>query len=153
MHRIFVDADACPVKDEVYRVARRCGLEVTLVSNSWMRVPRLDWLELVVVGDGVDEADDWIVEKAGTGDIVVTADILLASRSLKCGARAVSPRGRVFTEESIGDAVAITELKAELREFGEMTGGPPPFGKRDRSQFLQSLDAVVQSVRRDASSG
>lgn len=148
MLHIFVDADACPVKQEVYRVAGRYGLEVTLVANSWMRTPDEGWISLEVVGDGFDAADDWIVEKVQTGDIVVTADIPLASRCLKNGACVIGSTGKPFTEENIGQAVATRDLLEELRGAGEHTGGPPPLTKRDRSRFLQKLDEVIQSIRR-----
>jgi uncharacterized protein len=148
MH-IYVDADACPVKQEVYRVARRCGLNVTLVANAWMRVPKESWLALEMVGDKFDAADDWIVEQVKPCDIVVTADILLASRCLEKGARAIGPSGKPFTEDNIGQAVATRNLLAELRGAGEITGGPPPLRKRDRSRFLQQLDNVIQTIRRE----
>jgi uncharacterized protein YaiI (UPF0178 family) len=146
--RIFVDADACPVKEEVYRVAQRYGIDVKLVSNSWLRTPREDWLELVIVDGELDAADAWIVEHVSEDDIVVTADIPLASDCLKRGARVLGPRGRPFTEDSIGGALATRELLSQLRDMGEMTGGPPPFHKRDRSQFLQALDQMIQAARR-----
>jgi uncharacterized protein YaiI (UPF0178 family) len=145
---IYVDADGCPVKEEVFRVARRYELRVVLVANSWMRVPRDGRVEMVIVGDKLDEADDWIAEHADAGDIVISADIPLAARCLEKGARVLGPRGRVFTEESIGDALAIRDLSAHLREAGTMTGGPPPLGKKDRSKFLQRLDEIVQAIRR-----
>jgi uncharacterized protein YaiI (UPF0178 family) len=145
---IFVDADACPVKKEVYRVAGRFRLEVTLVTNSWMRVPDEPWIELEVVKDGFDAADDWIVEHVQTDDIVVTADILLASRCIKKGARVIGPTGKPFTEDNIGMAVASRDLMSELRSAGEITGGPPPLTKRDRARFLEQLDNVIQSIRR-----
>ncbi len=148
MLEIFVDADGCPVKQEVYGVAKRYGLKVTLVSNSWMRTPRADWLTLVVVEGQFDAVDDWIVEHAGENDIVISADIPLASRCLKKGARVLSPTGRMFTEDNIGEALASRELLSHLRELGTMTGGPAPFENRDRSRFLQRLDAAIQSVRR-----
>ena len=148
MLHIFVDADACPVKKEVYRVANRYRLDVTLVANAWMRIPNEPWISLEVVTDGFDAADDWIVEHVQLHDIVVTADILLASRCVKKGARAIGPSGKPFTEENIGDAVATRDLLSELRGAGEMTGGPPPLQKRDRSRFLQKLDEVIQSIRR-----
>ena len=148
MTHIYVDADACPVKQEVYRVARRYGLEVTLVANSWMRVPDEPWLVLEVVGDGFDAADDWIFEQVGPADVVVTADVPLASRCLKAGARVIGPTGRPFTDDNIGQAVATRDLLAGIRGAGEMTGGPPPITKRDRSRFLQQLDEVIQSIRR-----
>ena len=145
---IFVDADACPVKDEVYRVAQRYGIAVKLVSNSWLRTPREDWLELVIVDGELDAADAWIVEHVSMNDIVVTADIPLAAECLKKGARVLGPLGRPLTEESIGGALATRELMSQLRDMGEVTGGPPPFEKRDRSQFLQALDQMIQAVRR-----
>lgn len=148
MLHIFVDADACPVKQEVYRVAGRYGLEVTLVANSWMRVPPESWIALEVVGKGLDAADDWIAEQVQLHDVVVTADIPLASRCLKGGARVISHIGKRFTEDNIGQSVAIRDLLAELREAGAMTGGPPPLKKRDRSRFLQQLDEVIQAIRR-----
>jgi uncharacterized protein YaiI (UPF0178 family) len=145
---IFVDADACPVKSEVYRVAQRYGLEVTLVSNSWMRVPDESWLALEVVDSGFDAADDWIVDHVEPDDIVITADIPLAARCLKEGALAIGTTGKPFTDNNIGQAVATRDLLAELRGAGEITGGPPPITKRDRSFFLQKLDESIQSVRR-----
>lgn len=148
MLHIFVDADACPVKAEVYRVASRYQLEVTLVANSSMRVPGEPRITLVVVKGGFDAADDWIAEHAQLEDIVVTADIPLASRCLKQGARVLGPTGKVFTERNIGQVVATRDLLTELRGAGEITGGPPRFAERDRSRFLQELDGAVQSIRR-----
>ena len=148
MLHIYVDADACPVKPEVYRVAKRYGLQVTLVANSWMRVPDERSITLEVVTDDFDAADDWIVERVQPHDIVVTADILLAHRCLKEGSRVIGPTGKPFTEDNIGEAVATRELLAELRVGGEITGGPAPIQKRDRSLFLQQLDEVIQSIRR-----
>jgi uncharacterized protein YaiI (UPF0178 family) len=145
---IFVDADACPVKREVYRVASRYCLDVTLVANSWMRVPNEQWIELKVVDDGIDAADDWIVSHVQPHDIVVTADIPLASRCLKKGAHVIGTTGKLFTENNIGGAVATRDLLSELRGAGEITGGPPPLKKQDRSRFLQQLDEVIQSIRR-----
>jgi uncharacterized protein YaiI (UPF0178 family) len=145
---IFIDADACPVKKEVYRVASRYSLNVTLVSNSWMRVPNERWIALEVVEDGLDVADDWIVEHVQPYDIVVTADIPLASRCLKEGARVIGTTGKPFTEDNIGQVVATRDLLSELREAGEITGGPPPLKKHDRSRFLHQLDEVIQSIRR-----
>jgi uncharacterized protein YaiI (UPF0178 family) len=145
---IFIDADACPVKPEVYRVASRYNLDVTLVANSWMRVPNEAEITLEVVEDGFDVADDWIVEHVQPLDIVVTADIPLASRCLKEGARVIGPTGKPFTENNIGQAVATRDLLSELRSAGEITGGPPPIKKSDRSRFLQQLDEVIQSIRR-----
>jgi len=146
---IFVDADACPVKQEVYRVASRFRLDVTLVTNSWMRVPNERWIALEVVEDGLDAADDWIVEHVQPHDIVVTADIPLANRCVKEGARVIGPTGKPFTEDNIGQAIATRDLLSELRDAGEITGGPPPLKKHDRSRFLQQLDEVIQSIRRE----
>ena len=145
---IFVDADACPVKQEVYRVASRFRLDVTLVANSWMRVPNERWIALEVVEDGFDAADDWIVEQVQPHDIVVTADIPLASRCLKKHACVIGPSGKPFTEDNIGQSVATRGLLSELRDAGEITGGPPPLKKRDRSRFLQQLDEMIQSIHR-----
>lgn len=153
--RILIDADACPVKDETYRVAARYGIPVKVVANQWLRVPDAGDVELVLVekSRALDVADDWIAERAGAGDIVITADVPLASRCVKAGALALSPRGREFTPESVGDALATRDLLADLREGGEFTGGPPPFSKRDRSEFLQRLDALVHVVRRQHPAG
>ncbi len=148
MHAIFIDADGCPVKEEVYRVAGRHGLRVTVVSNSRMRVPEADWIESVVVSGSFDAADDWIVEHAAVSDIVVTTDIPLADRTLKKGARVITPTGRLYTEETIGEALAGRELMSYLREMGTVTGGPPPFAARDRSRFLHELDQLIKSVIR-----
>ena len=148
MLHIFIDADACPVKQEVYRVASRCGLDVTLVANSRMRIPNEPWIALEVVANGLDAADDWIVERVQPHDIVVTADIPLASRCLKKGACVIGTTGKPFTEDNIGQSVATRDLLSELREVGEVTGGPPPLKKRDRSRFLQQLDEIIQSIRR-----
>jgi len=145
---IFVDADACPVKQEVYRVAGRYDLDVTLVANSWMRVPNEKWIVLEVVAAGFDAADDWIVAHVQPGDIVVTADIGLASRCVKQGASVIGPTGKPFTEDNIGQAVATRDLLSELRASGELTGGPAPLKKNDRSRFLQKLDQAIQSIRR-----
>lgn len=150
MLHIFVDADACPIKNEVYRVATRYGLEVTLVANSWMRTPDDPRIAIEVVGDGFDAADDWIAERAGPKDVVVTADILLAARCLEKGARVIGHTGIPFDAENIGAAIATRELLAELRAGGEFAGGPPPIEKRDRSRFLQRLDEEIQSIRRSA---
>jgi len=145
---IFVDADACPVKQEIFRVAKRHRLDVTLVANSWMRIPPDPSITLEVVSSAPDAADDWIVGHAGPHDIVVTADIPLASRCLKGGARAISPAGKPFTDDNIGQSVAMRDLLSELRGAGEMSGGPPPLNQRDRSLFLQRLEDAIQSVRR-----
>jgi len=145
---IYVDADACPVKQEVYRVARRYQLNVTLVANAWMRTPDDPGITLEVVEDDFDAADDWIVDHAEPDDIVVTADIPLASRCMQKGACAIGSTGRPFTDDNIGEAVATRDLLAVLRGGGEITGGPPPLTKRDRSRFLQTLDEVIQAIRR-----
>ena len=152
MLHIYIDADACPVKQEVYRVAKRYRLDVTLVANSWMRVPNEQGISLEVVGGGFDEADNWIVENLQAHDIVITADIPLASRCLRKGAAVIGPTGRPFTEDNIGLAVATRDLLSDLRGAGEITGGPPPLEKRDRSRFLQQLDEEVQSVLREQQS-
>jgi len=145
---LYIDADACPVKPEVYRVATRYHLEVTLVANSRMRIPETPGIVLQVVGGGFDEADNWIVEHAQPGDIVITADILLASRCLKNGAAVLGTSGKPFREDNIGQTVATRDLWAELRVTGEITGGPPPLTPRDRSRFLQALDEIIQGLRR-----
>ena len=144
----FVDADACPVTQEVYRVARRCDLKVTLVANAWMRIPDDDRISLTVVGAGADVADDWIADHVQPGDIVVTADIPLAARCIKKDARVIGPSGKPFSEASIGDAVAQRDLMTELRAAGIVTGGPPPLQQRDRSLFLNQLDVLIQAIRR-----
>ena len=145
---LYVDADACPVKDEVYRVGARYGLKVYVVSNSWIRTPKEPGIELVVVDAGPDIADDWIAERAASGDVVITADIPLAQRSLAAGAQAVHPTGRLFTLDNIGGALASRAVGEHLRSMGEITGGPKPFAAADRSRFLQALDAAVVKTRR-----
>jgi hypothetical protein len=147
---IYVDADACPVKEEIYRVAARYGLDVTLVAASWMRTPEDRRVRLEVVGEGIDVADDVIAERAGEGDIVVTADIPLAARCLEKGATVIGNTGWPFTAENIGAALAARSLMADLRDLGEVTGGPRPFVPRDRSRFLQRLDDAVVAIRRRA---
>ena len=146
--RVLVDADACPVKEEIYKVAFRNAVAVTVVSNSHLRVPQHDLIRRVVVGDGFDAADDWIAGEADRAAIVVTADILLADRCLKAGASVISPTGRPFTASSIGAAIATRAIMADLRAGGDQLGGPAPFGKADRSRFLSSLDEAVVRVRR-----
>jgi hypothetical protein len=151
---IYVDADACPVKAEVYRVAERhaqrgVGLKVLVVSNSPISVPRGDpMIELVVVGAGMDVADDWIAERAGRGDVVITADVPLASRAIKAGAEVVAPNGKRFTPDSIGMTLATRNLMTDLRSAGAVTGGPRPFEARDRSQFLSALDQALVRLAR-----
>ena len=145
---LYVDADACPVKDEVYRVAARYGLKVFVVSNSWIRVPADPRIEQVVVDAGPDIADDWIAERAGAGDVVITADIPLAQRSLAGGAQALHPAGRPFTPDNIGGALAGRAIGEHLRSMGEVTRGPSAFAPADRSRFLQALDAAVVKAMR-----
>jgi hypothetical protein len=146
---IYVDADACPVKEEVYRVARRYALDVTLVANAPQRIPEDERFALVVVREGMDVADDWIAKHAGEGDIVITADIPLAARCLRNGARVIGTTGRPFTEDNVGGALATREILSELRGAGEVTYGPRPFEKQDRSRFLQALDTAIQAIRRE----
>jgi uncharacterized protein YaiI (UPF0178 family) len=147
---IYVDADACPVKDEIYRVAARHGLKVFVVSNTPIMVPREPWIERVVVGDAMDAADDWIAGRVAEGDIVVTADVPLASRGVKAGAVVIAPNGKPFDDDSIGMTVATRNLLHELRSAGAVTGGPKPFGPRDRSRFLSSLDQTIVRLKRAA---
>ena len=148
MLHVYVDADACPVKNEIFKVAQRYGLQVTLVANSYMNVPRGDWLKLVVVDKGLDEADDWIVDQVTPDDIVITGDIPLAARCLDKQARVLGHKGKPFTDENVADALANRQLLAQLRDQGIMLGGPPPFEKKDRSLFLQQLDQMVQAIKR-----
>jgi len=144
---IYVDADACPVKDEAVRVAERHGLAIHFVSNAWMRLPEGPLVNRVVVSDGPDAADDWIAERIGPADIAVTADIPLAARCLKRGAQAIGPTGRPFTEAGIGMALAMRELSAHLRETGESKGFNASFTRRDRSRFLEAMEEAVQRAR------
>jgi uncharacterized protein YaiI (UPF0178 family) len=146
---VYVDADACPVKPEVCKVARRHGLTVTFVSNTRMRIPDPGISTLVVVDGRFDAADDWIVAQVSTDDVVVTGDIPLAHRCIGKGAAVIGPGGRPFTEENIGQAMAVRELMADLREAGSITGGPPPFQKKDRSRFLHGLDQMIQAIIRE----
>ncbi|MFN3512280.1 MAG: YaiI/YqxD family protein [Phenylobacterium sp.] len=146
--KIYVDADACPVKDEVYRVAMRYGLKVFVVANSVMSVPQTPLVERVIVDAGPDAADDWIAERVAPGDVAITADIPLADRVLKAGAQALAPTGKPFTRDSIGMALAQRSILEQLRSTGEALGGPKPFDRNDRSRFLQALDAAIQRVRR-----
>ncbi len=145
---IYIDADACPVKDETYRVAARHRLKVFLVANSWISVPHDADVERVVVSAGPDVADDWIVERVEEGDLVITADVPLAARVVAKGAEAIGPTGKPFTAASIGMQLATRNLMADLREAGEITRGPRPFSPRDRSEFLQSLERAVQRLKR-----
>jgi uncharacterized protein len=148
MTDLYIDADACPVKDEVYRVADRYGLKVFVVSNSWIRTPASPRIVQVVVDAGPDVADDWIAERAGPADVVITADIPLAQRSLAAGAQVVHPTGRLFTIDNIGAALASRAIGEHLRSVGEITGGPKPFAAADKSKFLQALDNAVVKARR-----
>ena len=145
---IYIDADGCPVKEEIYKIARRHDLRATVVSNKPIRIPMDERFKQVVVGDRIDEADDWIASHAAADDIVVTTDIPLASRCLKNGASVLNPRGGEFTEDNIGSAMANRELMSHLRDIGEMTGGPAPFQPMDRSRFLHRLDETIRGIRR-----
>ncbi len=150
---IFIDADACPVKQEIYRVAERhaqkgVALKVFVVSNSPIAVPRDEMIQRVVVGSGMDEADNWIAERAARGSVVVTADVPLASRCVKAGAEVIAPNGKAFTEASIGETLATRNLMDSLRSAGAVTGGPKPFAPRDRSAFLSSLDQALVRLKR-----
>lgn len=146
---ILVDADACPVKDEIYRVAERYAAQVRIVSNSVFRVPVNDWVKRIVVGDSFDAADDWIADHAGPNTVVVTADILLAGRCLEAGAQVLAHNGKPFDAASIGNAIATRALMEDLRAgMDGIGGGPPPFSKADRSAFLQSLDGVLVKLQR-----
>ncbi len=146
--RIYVDADACPVKDEIYKVAERHGLPVSVVAGGFIRVPQHPLIERIAAGSGMDAADDWIAERAQPGDIVITADIPLASRCVKAGAAVIAPNGKPFTEESIGMTLAVRNLMTDLRSSGEITGGPRGFTPRDRSTFLSALDSAIRRIAR-----
>jgi uncharacterized protein len=146
--RIYIDADACPVKDEVYRVAARHKLPVTVVAAGFIRVPADPMIERIAAGDGMDAADNWIAERATAGDVVITADIPLASRCVKAGAEVIAPNGRPFTEQAIGMTLAVRNLMHDLRSAGEVTRGPKPFSPRDRSTFLSALDEAIRRVQR-----
>jgi uncharacterized protein len=148
MLRIFIDADGCPVKEETYKVALRYQMKVFIVANKPIHIPLHPLFEMQVVAQGLDEADNWIAEKIEAFDICITSDIPLADRCLKKQARVLGHRGDEFTEDMIGDAMATRELMKHLRELGEMKGGPAPFEKRDRSEFLSSLDRVIQGIKR-----
>ena len=150
MLQILIDADACPVKDETYRVAGRYKVPVVVVSNSPIRIPRDPFISRKIVSDGFDAADDWIVENTGPGTIVVTADILLADRCLKLGAVVIANNGKPFTTASIGGAIAVRAIMADLRAGGDVVGGPPPFSNADRSRFLSSMDEAVGRLKRSA---
>lgn len=146
--RIYVDADACPVKDEIYRVAERHGLPVTVVAGGFIRVPQHPLINRIAAGDGMDAADDWIAERAHKGDIVITSDIPLASRCVKAGAEVLAPNGKPFSEDSIGMTLAMRNLMTDLRESGTVTGGPRSFSPRDRSAFLSALDQTIRRIQR-----
>lgn len=146
---IYIDADACPVKDEVYRVAKRYGLKVSVVANTSIRVPVDPLVVSVVVKGGLNVADDWIAERAGPDDLAITSDIPLAERCIRRGARVLGPNGRIFDESSIGAVLATRDLLDHLRGGGYVGGGPPPFAKADRSRFLAKLDDAIQSILRD----
>lgn len=148
--RILVDGDACPVKDEIYKVAWRHEVPVVIVSNSWLRVPQHPLVSRQVVSDGFDAADDWIAEQAAPDAIVITADILLADRALKAGAAVLAPTGKPFTTSSIGSAIATRAIMADLRAGGDQLGGPASFSAKDRSAFLQALDTVLVARKRRA---
>ena len=152
MIQILIDADACPVKDETYRVASRYKVPVVVVSNSPIRTPRDPLISRKVVSDGFDAADDWIVEHAARGTVVITADILLADRCIKLDAVVISPNGKPFTSASIGSAVAVRAIMADLRAGGDIVGGPKPFSATDRSRFLSSLDEAVSRLKRQLGS-
>jgi uncharacterized protein YaiI (UPF0178 family) len=146
--RIYVDADACPVKDEIYRVAIRLGVPVSIVAGKFIRIPQDPLIERIAAGDGMDAADNWIAERAGPCDIVVTSDIPLASRCVKAGVEVIAPNGKPFTEESIGMALAVRNLMTDLRSSGEITGCPEPPGPRDRSNFISTLDQTIRRIQR-----
>ena len=146
--QIFIDADACPVKDEIYKVAGRYGLKTWVVSNSFIQIPQSPLVARMIVDAGPDVADDWIAENIGPGDVAITNDIPLAERVLKAGGHAVAPNGKPFTENSIGSAIAQRALMEQLRSTGDILGGPKPFDRNDRSRFLQALDEVIQKERR-----
>ena len=146
---IYVDADACPVKPEIYRVAERHGVKVFVVSNAFLQVPQNPLIERIVVSSGFEAADDWIAERARRGAIVITADIPLASRCVKAGADVIGPTGKPFTEASVGMALATRNLMEDLRAMGEVTGGPRPFSAKDRSAFLSALDVAINRLKRE----
>lgn len=146
--RIYVDADACPVKEEIYRVAARHGLPVSVVAGQFIRVPQDPLVERIAAGSAMDAADDWIAARAGAGDIVITADVPLASRCVKSGAEVIAPNGKPFTEQSIGMTLAVRNLMTDLRSSGEITGGPKSFAARDRSAFLSALDQTIRRIQR-----
>ncbi len=150
---IYTDADACPVKEEIYRVAGRYGIKVYVVSNSYIAVPRAPFIERVAVPSGPDAADDWIAERVARGSIVITSDVPLAHRCITAGADVIAPAGRVLTEATIGMALATRNLMEDLRSAGQTTGGPKPFQPRDRSNFLSALDLAIVRLKRDGFGG
>lgn len=147
---LYVDADACPVKDEAIRVGERHGVKIIFVSNSWMRLPEGELIERVVVPEGPDEADNWIAERAATGDVVITADVPLAARCVNSGAQVLSPNGKPFREDAMGMRLAIRDLNTHLREIGEIREGGPGFTKQDRSRFLNQLETIMRAAKRQA---
>ncbi|BEV47087.1 YaiI/YqxD family protein [Afipia carboxidovorans] len=151
--RIYIDADACPVKEEAYRVAARHQWPVSVVAGNFIRVPDDPQIERIAAGPGMDAADDWIAARATSGDIVITADIPLASRCVKAGAAVIAPNGKAFTEDSIGMTLAVRNLMSDLRESGEITGGPRGFSPKDRSAFLSTLDQTIRRIARKEPQG
>jgi uncharacterized protein len=145
---ILVDADACPVKDEIYKVAARYGIKTTIVANSYMNIPRDDLIERIIVSGNFDAADDWIAERACTSNIIITSDVPLAHRAVKAGATVLAPNGKKFNENSIGMQLATRDLMDNLRVGGQITGGPKPFSAKDRSSFLQSLDQAIVDLKK-----
>lgn len=145
---VYIDADACPVKDETYKVAARYGLKTVVVSNSFIQIPKSDLISRMIVDAGPDIADDWIADQVVRGDVVVTNDIPLAGRVLAKAAYALAPNGRAFTPDSIGAALSQRALMEHIRSTGDITGGPPPFSASDRSKFLQMLDQIISKERR-----
>ena len=151
--RIYIDADACPVQEEAYRVAARHQWPVSVVAGNFIRVPDDPQIERIAAGPGMDAADDWIAARATSGDIVITADIPLASRCVKAGAAVIAPNGKAFTEDSIGMTLAVRNLMSDLRESGEITGGPRGFSPKDRSAFLSTLDQTIRRIARTQPQG
>ncbi|MBF0456041.1 MAG: YaiI/YqxD family protein [Magnetococcales bacterium] len=150
--KIYVDADACPVKEETVRVAERHQVPVFMVSNQWMRLPQSPLVQLKLVEGGMDKADDWIAEEIGATDVAITADIPLAARCLERGAKVIGPTGKPFDDDSIGMALSMRDLNAHLRDTGEIAGNNPSFQKKDRSRYLNSLENILQGIKRTASS-
>ena len=153
MIRIFIDADACPVKKEIFAVARKHHLKVFVVTNSWLRLPQEEIIELVVVGNKMDEADNWIAEQITEGDIAITSDVPLAARCLEKDASVLDSKGHIFTKESIGSSLATRNLMTYLREMGDYTPGQAPYDKRDRSKFLQYFNQLIQTALRKQNAG